>query len=160
MTVQPICSAASTATSGCWRISCLQLSMISPTATGNKSGQSSDQNMVAGLVAGFGDNHCDSVSSIETRPAPKNTDDRHRSPPNDSPQLPAVASSCGSLRHDEKESGSGWESNPPGDFSDATMGLKPRAVTRSAYTPGRSTEPSGWLDRRGQRGGESNSETR
>ena len=23
-------------------------------------------------------------------------------------------------------SGSGWESNPPGDFSDATLGLKPR----------------------------------
>ena len=33
-------------------------------------------------------------------------------------------------------SGSGWESNPPGNFSDATMGLKPRTVTRSAYTPG------------------------
>jgi hypothetical protein len=32
-------------------------------------------------------------------------------------------------------SGSGWESNPPGVFSDATLGLKPRAVTRAAYTP-------------------------
>jgi len=35
------------------------------------------------------------------------------------------------------QSGSGRESNPPGDFSAATLGLKPRAVTRSAYTPGR-----------------------
>ena len=93
------------------------------------------KNVVAGLVAGFGDNHCDSVRSIETRPTSKNTDDRHRSPLKDSPQLPAVAGSCVSLRPDEKESGSGWESNPPGDFSDATLGLKPRAVTRSAYTP-------------------------
>jgi len=32
-------------------------------------------------------------------------------------------------------SGSGWESNPPGPFSEATLGLKPRTVTRSAYTP-------------------------
>ena len=31
--------------------------------------------------------------------------------------------------------GSGWESNPPGSFSEATLGLKPRTVTRSAYTP-------------------------
>ena len=81
-----------------------------PTATDSESGQSGDQNMVAGLVAGFGDNHCDSVRSIETRPVPNNTDDRHRSPLNDSPQPPAVAGSCVSLRPDEKESGSGWES--------------------------------------------------
>ena len=113
------------------------------TATGAESTQSGDQNMVAGLVADFGDNHCDSVSSIETRPAPENTDNHHRSPPNDSPQLPAVAGSCGSLRHDDKESGSGWESNPPGDFSDATLGLKPRAVTRSAYTPGKTATRTG-----------------
>ncbi len=33
------------------------------------------------------------------------------------------------------QSGSGWESNPPGVFSDATLGLKPRAVTRAANTP-------------------------
>ncbi len=33
------------------------------------------------------------------------------------------------------QSGSGWESNPPSVFSDATLGLKPRAVTRAAYTP-------------------------
>src|SRR4029079_8954140 len=32
-------------------------------------------------------------------------------------------------------SGSGWESNPPGVFADATPGLKPGAVTRSAYAP-------------------------
>ena len=31
--------------------------------------------------------------------------------------------------------GSGWESNPPGPFSEATPGLKPGAVTRSTYTP-------------------------
>lgn len=31
--------------------------------------------------------------------------------------------------------GSGWESNPPGAFADATPGLKPVAVTRAAYTP-------------------------
>ena len=34
-------------------------------------------------------------------------------------------------------SGSGWESNPPNHFSVLSMGLKPRAVTRSAYTPRR-----------------------
>ena len=28
-------------------------------------------------------------------------------------------------------SGSGWESNPPGNFSDATMGLKPTVKTQS-----------------------------
>ena len=46
-------------------------------------------------------------------------------------------------------SGCGWESNPPGDFSDATLGLKPRAVTRSAYTPGKPTVAAGPFDRRG-----------
>ncbi len=35
------------------------------------------------------------------------------------------------------KNGSGWESNPPGSFSEATLGLKPRTVTRSAYTPRR-----------------------
>jgi integrase len=44
-------------------------------------------------------------------------------------------SSCGRLRSHERKSGSGWESNPPGLFSEATPGLKPGAVTRSAYTP-------------------------
>ena len=50
---------------------------------------------------------------------------RNKKAPNDR-EKPAV----------EASSGSGWESNPPGDFSAATLGLKPRAVTRSAYTPG------------------------
>lgn len=36
---------------------------------------------------------------------------------------------------EKNTSGSGWESNPPGVFSDATLGLKPRAVTRAAYAP-------------------------
>jgi integrase len=34
------------------------------------------------------------------------------------------------------KNGSGRESNPPGDFSAATTGLKPATVTRSAYTSG------------------------
>ncbi len=33
------------------------------------------------------------------------------------------------------KSGSGWESNPPDLFSELSLGLKPRAVTRSANTP-------------------------
>ena len=41
----------------------------------------------------------------------------------------------------KKQNGSGWESNPPGDFSAATTGLKPAAVTRSAYTPNRNRIP-------------------
>jgi hypothetical protein len=45
----------------------------------------------------------------------------------------AVAAAIASQRL--TTSGSGWESNPPGVFSDATLGLKPRAVTRAAYTP-------------------------
>ncbi len=52
----------------------------------------------------------------------------------------AADSSCGRLRPEEKGSGSGWESNPPGPFSEATPGLKPGAVTRSAYTPEGSRE--------------------
>ena len=35
---------------------------------------------------------------------------------------------------------SGWESNPPGPFSEATPGLKPGAVTRSTYTPSSRSE--------------------
>lgn len=30
------------------------------------------------------------------------------------------------------QSGSGWQSNPPGVFSDATLGLKPQATLDSA----------------------------
>ena len=45
------------------------------------------------------------------------------------------ADDCGSLTTDENTNGSGWESNPPSLFSEASPGLKPGAVTRSAYTP-------------------------
>ena len=51
-------------------------------------------------------------------------------------QPPCGAGGCGRVHLGAKPaSGSGWESNPPGPFSEATLGLKPRTVTRSAYTP-------------------------
>ena len=64
---------------------------------------------------------------------------------------PCGAGGCGRVHRGAKPaSGSGWESNPPGDFSDATLGLKPRTVTRSAYTPGKPTVAAGLFDRRGR----------
>ena len=72
----------------------------------------------------------------------------NRFPPNET--TPCGAGGCGRVHRGAKPaSGSGWESNPPGDFSDATLGLKPRAVTRSAYTPGKPTVAAGPFDRRG-----------
>ena len=63
-------------------------------------------------------------------------------PPNET--TPCGAGGCGRVHRGAKPaSGSGWESNPPGDFSDATLGLKPRAVTRSAYTPGKTATRTG-----------------
>ena len=46
-----------------------------------------------------------------------------------------MISSAAYLKEGQAANGSGWESNPPGAFADATPGLKPVAVTRAAYTP-------------------------
>ncbi len=110
-------------------------------ATGTDNVQAGGRQSVVGrlvgrLVGQTADSDCVPLKTIESGDGAEGRSDAGAADDKSPSKTRAFEADCAPLRRDETASGSGWESNPPDHFSAVSLGLKPRAVTRSANTPG------------------------